>query len=260
MSEKRKTYSLTFNKGIDKSSAPFEADPSRALDALNYIYRDGKVQKRYGAVNILNAEATQYVAVSFLQVVGNTIKTNSKNFNGLWRFEAEDGNRHIVAHIGKLIYEIKKVDDEWVAEPIRAESGLYNSVAFKCYEFEDYKSTAVIGGKMLYFFGGNKLVRIRFFSNGTSIRPVEDGNGTYVPTTSISITYENAKKSGRASLDEVNLMTQWRKNLLLSGVGVDTNEAIKSNTKGYKYQLDAPIVGKLSNDVKSVRIKIARRK
>ena len=48
MAETRKSYSIAFNKGLDLASLPFEASPARALEALNYVYRDGKVQKRHG--------------------------------------------------------------------------------------------------------------------------------------------------------------------------------------------------------------------
>ena len=261
MSDRRKTFNMTFNKGIDKSSLPFEADPSRALEAVNYIYRDGKVQKRLGFNNLYNADGTSYASVDFATLfVYPVVKTNSKRFNGLWQFEAEDGQKHLIAHIGKLIYEVIVVDGEFTAQPIVAVSGLYDNVAYKCYEFEDYKSTAVIGNKMLYFFGGNKLMRLRFLPNGTvSFLPVEDNPDAYVPTTTISITYRNAKASGRANLDEVNLMTQWRKNKLLSGVGIDEN-APDANSFQFVYQLDSPIVGRILGEVSNIRVKISRRK
>lgn len=263
MSEKRKTFNITFNKGIDKASAPFEADPSRALEAMNYVYRDGKVQKRYGITNLINIEPTQYVVVDFVyDSIGTTIKENTLRFNGLWSFVAEDGQRHLVAHIGKLLYEILESGGDFIAQPIRAKSGLYNSVAFKCYEFEDYKSSAVIGNNALYFLGGNKLMKLRFLPNSAiSFKPVDNDLDTYIPTTTISVTYKNAVKSGRASLDEVNLMTQWRKNRLLSGVGVDENAPDAVDTKYFVYQLDAPIVGRRAvDDIKKIRIKITRRK
>lgn len=262
MSEARKTFNITFNKGIDKASAPFEADPSRALEAVNYVYRDGKVQKRYGITNLLNVEPTQYVVADFIyDSVGTAIKANTLTFNGLWRFAAEDGRKHLIAHIGRLLYEITESDGEFSAVPFIAKPGKYEG-AVKCYEFEDYKSMAVIGNNSLYFFGGNKLMRLRFLSNGTpSLKPVENDNDTYIPTTTISITYKNAVKSGRTSLDEVNLMTQWRKNRLLSGTGKSENTPEDNEKRLYVYQLDAPIVGKRSiEDIRDIRIKITRRK
>ena len=263
MAEKRKTFSIVFNKGIDKASAPFEADPSRALEAVNYVYREGKVQKRYGAVDFCNVSETQYVVVDFsTEAVGTTVKTNAKNYNGIWKLTAEDGQEHIVAHIGKLLYEIKKENGEYTAVPIAAKTGLYGGYAYKCYEFENYKSTAVIGNNALYFLGGNKLMKLRFsaVSGIASLSPVEDGSETYIPTTTVSITYKNSIQGERASLDGVNLMTQWRKNELLSGTGKDPNAPDDSEKALFVYQLDAPIVSKLGSDIKKVRIRITRRK
>ena len=267
MAEKRKTYAITFNKGIDKASLPFEASPARALEALNYLYRDGKVQKRYGANHLLNGEATQYVADT-----GGATKTNATDFNGIWRFKAEDGAYHMVAHIGKLLYEVVKDGDDYSLElfayarvvPIGGGTGKP-----KCYELENFKSTAVIGNRSLYVFGGKRLLRVRFVTDAQSSSgyskscvPVTEDESTYIPTTSISITYRNAKASGRASLDQVNLMTPWRKNLLLSGVGINSDNAIVYNDSsiGYVYQLDGPIVSNNNNAYLDVRVKITRRK
>jgi RNA recognition motif-containing protein len=105
-------------------------------------------------------------------------------------------------------------------------------------------------------------MKLRFTANSSaSLKPVEENADTYIPTTTISITYKNAKESGRASLDEVNLMTQWRKNRLLSGVGLDENTPNDAKSKLFVYQLDAPIIGKRCiEDVKNIQIKITRRK
>lgn len=271
MGEKRKTYAITFNKGIDKASLPFEASPARALDALNYLYRDGKVQKRYGVNHLLNVEETKYYATIG---VGAEVQTNATDFNGLWRFKAEDGAYHMVAHIGKLLYEVVK-DDKDDYSLYLFSYGRYlpiggHTARPRCYELENFKSTAVIGNRSLYVFGGKKLLRVRFVTNAQatsgysmSCVPVTKDESTYIPTTSISITYRNAKASGRASLDQANLMTPWRKNLLLSGVGIDKDNALvyDDSSIGYVYQLDGPIVGKaLEDDVSNIRVKITRRK
>ena len=267
MAEKRKTFAITFNKGIDKASLPFEANPARALDALNYVYRDGKVQKRYGINHLIDGAATKYLGLA-----GGHVQTNPIRFNGLWRFKAEDGAYHMVAHIGRLLYEV-----------VEGESGYHLNLFYirmalpigggigrpKCYTLLNDKSTAVIGNRSLYVFGGEKLLRVRFQTDEQSETgyiktcvPVSSDENTYIPTTSISITYRNAKVSGRASLDQVNLMTSWRKNLLLSGVGINKDSGIVYNDSsiGYVYQLDGPIFSKSSQDSTSVRVKIKRRK
>lgn len=263
MAENRKSYSITFNKGIDKASLPFEANPARALDALNYVYRDGKVQKRFGVNELLNVKPTRYVIVDFDGSVDTvTYAINSVEWNGIWRFTAEDGKEHLIAHIGKLLYEIVEEDGYWNANPITANTSTYlkdGERYVSCYEFENYKSVAVIGNKSLYFLGGNKFMRLRYKAGSIrSFSPVEDDIDTYIPTTTISITYENAKASGRQSLDQVNLLARFRKNQLLSGVGKATDTNIV--TKNYDYSLDAPIICKnVATDMASFFMTIKER-
>lgn len=246
MSETRRTFTITFDKGLDKTSLPFEANPARALDELNYVYRDGKVQKRHGVNELLNVRPTRYVAVSFDAGQSAEYALNTTEWNGIWNFTAEDGLEHLIAHIGKLLYELSEEDGYWEAKPITANTNTFvhdGETYVSCYEFENYKSTAVIGDKALYFFGGNKLMRLRYKTGSIrTFEPIEDGADTYIPTTTISITYENAIASGRQTLDQVNLMARFRKNQLLSGVGKPTDT--KTVTKNFEYTLDAPLICK----------------
>lgn len=260
MAESRKTYSITFNKGIDKASLPFEANPARALDELNYIYRDGKVQKRHGFKHILQYEAEEYYARG-----DNLLRTNETQINGIWRFLAEDNQYHTVVHIGSLLYELDEDNElhlffyaRW--RPLDGPSHLYP----KCYDLLNEKSTAVIGNKSLYVLGGKTLLRVRFRQvEGRTAVPISEDEDTYIPTTTISITYQNAKVSGRSSLDQVNLVTPMRKNRLLSGVGLNDGGSLvySDSTYGYVYQLDSPIVVSVSSNFSDhFKIRISRRK
>lgn len=249
MAETRSVYNITFDKGLDKASRPFEGDPSRALDELNYLYDGGKVRKRYGHNHLLNLEPTRYHRVGFDGTVSASTSTNTTRFNGLWHFKAEDGKRHLIAHIGKLLYELRQDGERWIAEPIEANTQIaaYSDDGLPdCYEFENYRSVAVVGGYSLYFFGGNKYMCLRYNPSTEvtyrTFEPVEDAPGTYIPTTSISITYERARASGRAQLDEVNLLTKKRRNELLSGVGYP--DGAENLPRYYEYVLDSPMVSK----------------
>lgn len=265
MAEARSVYNITFDKGLDKASRPFEGDPSRALDELNYVYDGGKIRKRSGHNHLLNVEPTRYYAVGFDGSVNPSLSTNGTRINGLWNFKAGDGKRHFIAHIGKLLYELSQDGEQWVATPIEADTQVaaYAESDFpKCYEFEDYRSVAVVGGYSLYFFGGNKYMRLRYNpANEVTYRtfePVEDGTGTYIPTTTISITYERARASGRAQLDEVNLLNRKRRNELLSGVGYP--DGVENLPRYYEYVLDSPIVCKERvNDMALFRMTLRER-
>lgn len=266
MAEARKTFSITFNKGIDKASFPFEGDPSRALDALNYVYRDGKLQKRHGINQILQTNTVRYVDFATL-----TLKTNTDSINGIWRFLAEDGQYHTVVHAGKLLFELQEEGGVFSLDllhtgyfqPAGAIPGHAHTYP-RCYELVDGKTVALIGNNSLYVLGGIDFLRVRFKPNesNATVAAVYNDEDTYIPTTSISITYRNAVASGRASLDQVNLMSMWRKNKLLSGVGVDEDAPIVygSTAYGYVYQLDSPIVCGADEDIANVRVKIERRR
>ena len=88
---------------------------------------------------------------------------------------------------------------------------------------------------------------IRYVNNDLIITPVEDSDLVPIPTTTILISYQDATNNGRASLDKVNLLTKWRKNMLLSGIGKlkETN-----TTKYYDYTLDAPLISKNEDELK----------
>lgn len=246
MSDYRRTKTILFNKGLDKTSLPFGADPSRAIDELNYVYRDGMVQKRFGLTECAKIETFDYIPFGFDGSEGNaSVRFDGGRFNGVWSFVDESGERCVVAHIGKLLFGMKTEDGVSAFHPIRKGSKeLEGKELPLCYEFNDYKSSAVIGGNSLYFFGGNKFVRVNRAKNGDiasfDVFPVEDGEGTYVPTTTISITENGSAISGRQSLDEVNLMTELRKNELVGRTRLEG----EGRFCDHEFLLDGKIVSK----------------
>lgn len=251
MSEKRRTYNINFNKGIDKNSLPFEGDPARALDALNYVYRDGRLQKRYG----LNQKNANSGAISYVAQGASTVSTNTANVNGIWRFKAEDGNYHIVAHIGKLMFEVTESNGVYSLDVIKNSTATVNGVSYpRCYEFVDYKSVAIIGNNCLWFFGGNRYMKLRYTSENTrEFVPVDSDSNTYIPTTTISITEEGSAIAGRASLDAVNLMTEMRINKLLGGTFPEGS--VEANSLHHEFSLDAPIISSDQSALSKMEIK-----
>ena len=242
--------SVTSFLGVDYSTQKFKVSENHAIDILNFIYKDNLIQKREGTTEIFKMEATHYIPLPFDSMIQNReieYKTNTTNFNGLWTFIGEDKKLHVIAHVGKLLYEIKNIDtDLMTIEPIKSSNtpendGVYDY--YYCYEFLDYKSSAFIGANRFYFLGGNKFMCLRFLSDGSYIfYPIENHEDTYIPTTTISITYADSLVPQRAGLDKVNLMTMWRKNELLSG-SLKSEEA-KSKTDYFDYTLDSPLICK----------------
>lgn len=268
--DSRKTLNIASFGGIDFSSQRFNVESKRAIDAKNFIYRDGVIQKRFGYEELYLVPIIKYIRKPFDNDdnVENVVQENTRNFNGIWCFLAEDGERHIIAHIGKLLFEVEGLGtNNLVFNPIYYDSSLvqgrdeanYYRLA---YEYEDYKSFAFVGSNRFWFLGGNKYMCLRYVKNNgittRYINIVEDGDETFIPTTTISITYKNATTSGRSNLDYTNLLTMWRKNQFISGVGKEETE--KTKTPFFDYTLDAPLITKnRGKDMAKVSIVIKER-
>lgn len=245
-SSNRKTYQINQFLGVDYSTQKFQINNNRAIDILNYIYKDGVVQNRNGITQLINVKRINYIPVG-----SEEVKVNENNINNIWQFLAEDNKRHIVAHIGKLLFEIKYIEDEEAIEVVPL------IVSNKCYEFENYSSQAFVGANKLWFLGGNKYMVLRFRELvGMTLEPVEESDLVQIPTTTISITYANALVSKRHSLDKVNLLTKWRKNRLLSGIGKEETSVTSTN---FDYTLDAPMIFEKESDITDFSMEIQER-
>lgn len=257
-------------KGIDLSNAVDKISSARGVYSLNYQWIDNRPQKRDGyshiatvpSVSFAHCEFGNYSAQSAVEKGGAIeIIDNPKRINSLWHFVAEDGEEHFVAHVGYLLFEIKGMDsipEFHLIYPNGVPLNAYGTLNPLLYMFEDYKSTksAAVGKKCLWFLGGNKFVRVRFKTDGKGyIEPVSESEFSFIPTTMIGITYENSSATaGRNGLDYPNVMTKWRKNMLLSGTGKTEDE--KTSYPGYRYVLDAPIVYESESDMAKIRITI----
>lgn len=237
----RKNLEISNFVGVDFSTPRFQMSNNHAIDLLNYIYKDGYIQKRNGIEKIFQKKETEYIEVKFDGEITNEHYINPINFNNIWKFVADDDKEHIIAHIGNLLYEIKfDFLGNIICEPILAKIGISNYPL--CYKFENFKSQAFVGGKKLWFLGGNKFMVI-YFDNGSNtikITPVENSIYAIVPTTSMSITYKNSIVNKRQSLDNVNLLSKFRKNLLISGTSKNENELTR--TQYFEYTLDSPLI------------------
>ena len=259
----RYTKSIKKFLGVDYSSQKFLVGDGRAIDLLNYIYKNGVIQKRHGYEELFQITPFDYAPKDFDGNDVLEVHTNPINFNGIWRLRFEDGLFHTIAHIGKLLYEVKNMEDgKPVFEPIvYSQTKVYieGQYYYQCYEYEDFKSFAFNGGDRLWFLGGNKFMLIRYLENyGLMVVPVEDSEFSPIPVTQISITYKNARAGQRANLDNVNLLNVLRKNRLISGIGKDEDEKTKSDF--YDYTLDAPLICKNeARDMANFSIQIKER-
>lgn len=258
--QSRRKQSIVNFSGVDYATQRFKVDKNHAIDINNFIYRDGVIQKRFGYEELIKIEPTFYIPRSFNEDVEiqKEYKKNSVNVNGLWHFLAEDNKEHIIAHIGHLLYEIVDFKKCVLLGKVGTSEVYKENIYDTTYEFEDYKSSAFIGANRFYFLGGNKFMVLRFLENGESrFYPVEEHEETYIPTTTISITYKNSGISARNSLDKTNLLTQFRINELLSGTLKQEDE--KTKTDFYEYTLDAPLIARHDKDFSDIIITIEER-
>jgi len=250
---KRYTLNVQAFGGIDFSSKQFDVSSHRAIDAKNYYLKNNFIQKRNGYEQLLQLDPTNnYLVKDF--VTGETVSTelhhNTVHFNGMWKFIAEDGQEHVIAHIGKLLYEFKLEDKSFT--PLTTEGmsflGADGHYHYRYYEYEDYRSFAFVGKNRLWFLGGNHYMVIRFKDNSIlSVEPVDKSEDSFIPTTTISISYTDAITTNRQSLDYPNMLNMWRQNLLLSGLGKIKDEKV-SLTKYFEYELDGSLYTPNSED------------
>lgn len=233
----RKTLLIPSFVGDDLTNPQTMTSERRAIYSNNYMYRDGYVQKRFAYEQIAKPETVRFYELDFDGKRESTQYENPTRINGLWNFIAEDGKKHVVAHIGYLLFEVKSIKQDPYFELI----GGYKTADGKTfsYKFLDRKSYAAIGQRKLWFLGGNQYVVIRFLEGtGASVERVRDSSVSFIPTTTIGITYKDAITGTRNGLDYPNMMSKFRKNMLLSGVG----KTKESETKWYEYTLDGPIM------------------
>lgn len=234
----RKTLSIPSFVGSDLTSPQTQVNERRAIYSNNYMKRDGYVQKRFAYEQVARPKSAVFYDKGFDGTLGTETITNPTNINGMWNFMAEDGKRHVIAHIGHLLYEIKNLGHDasfkLLDSTVSAEGRIYS------HKYENRKTFGTIGQNKLWLLGGGKYIVIRFMkdNNGVgTVEPVADSSVSFVPTTTIGITYKDALAGKRSGLDYPNLMSKFRKNMLLTGTGKGTT----ATTKWYEYTLDAPI-------------------
>lgn len=257
----KKLQTLKIDKflGVDFNPAQLQVANNHAVDMQNILYKNKVNQKRNGWEQLALIEPTTYHIVDD---EGNYVeKTNTTSFNAFWEFEDQDGATHCIAHIGKLLYKVTRIGKgvtflDFNLEPLLEDRVVGQNTYHFGIELEDYKSFARAGYGRLFIFGGNKLFVLKVFNGNYTLVEVEDDEDTYVPVTTIGITEADSAVNEREVLDDVNLMTQWRRNKLVSGTYVDDGVSLRT-TRFTDYQLDTSILPKKPTDINNITIKIS---
>ncbi|MDD2297297.1 MAG: hypothetical protein PHX79_05730 [Sphaerochaetaceae bacterium] len=223
----RRTFTTGFFAGVDFQEAETKLANYNGREILNILYKDGINQTRDAWEQIAKAEG---------------------RVNSLIQFKAEDGYLHTVAHIGKFLYEIFRIGKRFSFL-----DAIFTKISV--YELEDYKSFMRVSGNRLYIFGGNKYLMLRIMP-GYELVEIEDSVHTYIPVTTIGLTYKDSPISAASAYDDVNLMTQWRKNKLVSGTFIDTGANVRT-TRFWEWTLDTSVKPKEKANLNNLEIIIS---
>lgn len=268
----QKVFSISQFLGVDYTPSLLQADSSHATDMLNVIYKDRCNQKRNSYEQIGKFEPIEFYQ-RYDDGTLSDANLSPSNINGMWKFVGEDDKEHVIAHIGNLLYEIHNLNDnffnitssiigsyeEYVIENENDELITMTRLVIN-YKLENAKSNAFIGFKRLYILDGNKFYVLKLVLNNANyefkLNAVEDDEDTFIPLTTIGITYEDSSVNARQGLDDVNLMTQFRKNKLVSGTYIDDGISVRS-TRFWDYTLDTSIKPKNETDINKITITIS---
>ena len=227
-----KTLRLSEFRGVDFSNSPLKVKKTRASDAVNfYLDDEGRMRKRPGWRELLH-------------ICDDTGEPLS--INGV--FEYKNGeHRDVIVHAGRRFFRLKTdANGRATAEDITS-SGTHeiSKVDESC--LADERSQAFSMAQRLYIIGcGDYLVYGSWDEGQTfELRRVYEGEDTYIPTTTVGIDadvtdYYGYDVSGsREALEDVNLLTRWRKNKLQ---GLKSIQQSNGSNKVYNsYTLDATI-------------------
>ena len=192
--KERRALTLENFKGVDLSSSPLRVSTQRATFMKNLIPRDGVNRKRYGWRELLTLEGS---------------------INGVFSYK-EGKNEVLLVHAGTKLHRVSEEGGAWVERELK--SGLADRPS-QCF-YRDGRA---------YILGFDAYLAYGYFDSGYALKDVSEI--AYVPTTTISIDAQGVNDSKIALLDDVNLLTPWRKNTLVG-----------SNNYKATWQLDDAVV------------------
>ena len=173
----KKVLSIKQFLGVDYNPAQIAVSNDRATDIKNVVFKDKINRKRNGFEQLASVEPVSY------WVLGDNgfyvEKQNTTNINGVWSFVGSDNVRHVVAHIGRLLFEIKNIGSnktffDFKIEPIlkKVTSGNVELDTVD-YELNDIKSSAFVGNKRLYILDGKKYSVLKIVNGAFVLKNVD---------------------------------------------------------------------------------------
>lgn len=180
--KKRYTLNLTDFRGVDLSSSPLKVATTRATYMRNLICENGVNHKRPGWREVLGLDG---------------------RINGIFPFK-EAGADVLLVHAGSRFYRVvASLEGVWSKTDITGSLVLADRRS-QCF-YRDGRAYIIGCGDYLVYAERGGVYAL------TSVR---DGD-CYVPTTTISIDSNDVADTQIAVLEQVNLLTAWRKNTLV---------------------------------------------
>lgn len=259
--------------GLDLSSPKLNVASNHCLDEMNYVFRDGSVQKRFGynknlpSFKNVSSVGFYYYPVSFynnvdsastsLPTYDNTLKVVSKDdpIYDMWVLKDL-----IIVHKGSALFYLKTSsiidEDDYELTPIainRRATGVTiegGTIVYPyfTYEMPERKMSGYVGNSKLWILTGTNFISLELRDNDRVImRSVQ--NNAYVPTTTIGIMQSESNIGGnRLTFESANMLTTLRKNGIVGGiknaddsnVGTFALDANIKNISNFKVEIESP--------------------
>ena len=197
-------------KGVDFSSSPLDVNNYRATDMRNLINRYGMNCKRNGWKELFSVEDDN---------------RNRRRVNGFFSYK-----NYYILHAGARFFRVDRVDAEYLLTDI-TESSTHKPSAIDPGRLKDQRSEAYLKGERLYIVGAGDYLVYGSWNEGESyeLRRVENGEDTYIPTTTININCDAESETDiKGTLDEPNLLCSKRINRLVGSSSVNSTWTLDS--------------------------------
>ncbi len=219
-SEEIKRKAIDRFLGVDFANSKLNVADFRATDMKNFIHKDGVNHKRPGWNEIIK------IGWDCVNDIFDPVGTPLQ-INGFWSFTDSYDNEHTIVHAGQKIFSIEQIGkNSFETSPPTdiTETCTYNPSYTTLSTWKEKITTSIknersfgiVRGDRLYIFCGIYLVYGTWDAGANyELRPVEDNEDTYIPTTTIGISASGSDINIRQTMDEVNLLCRERRNKLI---------------------------------------------
>lgn len=241
--------------GVDLSSPTLQANTARSVELLNFVKKQKFNQKRFG----------------FHQVISkNNDNDGYSKIHGVWTFIDSTNTERVIVHIDdhfvllnnlgsdKSYFDINQDDfatwiiDVWSvgALPIYMEVG------------PEENSFGFASDGYLYVLGGGKYIRFKYDAASEDIVAedlTDNFYSTFIPLTRNSIVPTGSSVEGLSqAYDDVNMLTQWKKNAMITGTFGNNLTSNPFHSSGYtEFQLDSNVNPKTFSDLNDSVLKLS---